>query len=123
MRFPNGALGTLSATTCAFPGYPTEIRLTGTLGTAVLTDSLLNAAFHDGSRLEAGRPSSAGGAGADPMAFDHANHRALIVDFLDAMKTGRSPKISGADALRSHALIDAVLAAARSGGRENVAAL
>jgi hypothetical protein len=39
------------------------------------------------------------------------------------METGRPPKISGADALRSHALIDAVLAAARSGGRENVAAL
>jgi UDP-N-acetyl-2-amino-2-deoxyglucuronate dehydrogenase len=120
LRFPNGALGTLSATTCAFPGYPTEIRVSGTLGTAVLTDSLLSAAFHDGSRLDAGQPSSAGGAGADPMAFDHANHRALLADFLEAIKERRPPKISGTDALRSHDLIDAILASARSGARHGV---
>ncbi len=121
LRFASGALGGVSATTCAFPGSPTEIRLIGTSGTAVLTDSLLTAALHDGERIETGTPPGMGGAGADPMGFDHANHRAVIADFLDAIDAGRPPKITGREALLSHDLIDAILSASRSGERQAVA--
>ena len=121
MRFPNGALGTLAATTCAYPGYLTEIQVVGERGTAVLSDDVLAVAFHDGTKLETGTNLSAGGAGADPMAFDHGNHRALIADFLDAVEAGRRPKVSGSDALLAHDLIDAILASARSGAPQPVA--
>ena len=35
MRFANGAIGTVSATTCAFPGLPERIELIGEAGVAV----------------------------------------------------------------------------------------
>jgi UDP-N-acetyl-2-amino-2-deoxyglucuronate dehydrogenase len=120
LRYPGGALGTLSATTAAYPGFPTQIEIVGTLGTATLTDSTLAAAFQDGSTVEAGENATPGGAGADPMAFANDNHRALITDFLDAIRDGRAPKSSGRDALLAHDLIDALLAAAAAGSSQPV---
>jgi len=114
MRFENGAIGTLSATTTAYPGSPEEIEIIGTKGTAVLLGANLKASFHDGSVLEAG-DTTAGGVGADPMAFPYESHRALIADFLDAIEHGRSPAASGAQALKAHDLIDAILQSATSG--------
>ena len=121
LRFAGGALGMLDATTSAYPGSPTEIRIVGERGTAMLVGSLLEVALHDGTRFEAGAASSAGGAGADPMAFDHANHRTLIADFLDAVEAGSAPRVTGREALLSHDLIDAILASARTGAVRPVA--
>jgi predicted dehydrogenase len=46
------------------------------------------------------------------MAFSHEAHKALIADFVDAVATGREPRVSGRDALRVHVLIDALLQSA-----------
>jgi predicted dehydrogenase len=45
------------------------------------------------------------------MAFPHDYHRAVIADFLDAIATGREPRVNGEEALRVHRLIDALLEA------------
>src|SRR6185437_13880754 len=37
LRFTNGALGTLNATTASYPGFAERIELAGTRGSAVLT--------------------------------------------------------------------------------------
>ena len=77
MRFENGALGTLDATTAAYPGFPERIEIIGRNGTAVLAGTGLEIAFHDG-RTELVAPiATPGGAGADPMAFPHDWHRSL----------------------------------------------
>ena len=110
IRYANGAIGTVSATTCAFPGFPERIELIGEAGVAILDGTALKVAFHSGEVFEAGDAASGGGTGADPMAFPHAYHQALITDFLDAVRDGRDPKISGEDALRVHHFIDALLA-------------
>lgn len=115
LRWSGGAIGTLTATTCAYPGRPTEIEIVGTDGMAVLSDDALSVALRDGTTIEEGANANAGGAGADPMAFHHAYHQALIADFLDAVAEGRAPKCDGKSALRSHDLIDAVLASAWAG--------
>jgi predicted dehydrogenase len=49
------------------------------------------------------------------MAFPHDYHRALIDDFLDAIGGDREPAVSGAEALKVHELIDALLETARTG--------
>src|SRR3954447_13642759 len=111
IRYANGAIGTISATTCAFPGLPERIELIGEAGVAVLDGTVLKIAFHSGEALEAGdAAASGGGAGADPMAFPHAYHQALISDFLDAIRDGPDPVISGEEALKVHRFIDALLA-------------
>jgi len=114
VRYQNGAIGTIQATTTAYPGFPDRIEIIGTRGTASLTGEALAAHFHDGTSVETGAE-TAGGAGADPMAFSHGLHRALISDFLDAVETGRPPKIGGADALMAHDLIEAILSSSAAG--------
>ena len=49
-----------------------------------------------------------GGTGADPMAFSHAAHRALIADFVAAIRAGRPPRAAGAAALQVQRLIEAI---------------
>lgn len=115
MRFANGALGSISAATCAYPGFPDAIEIIGTKGTARLDGGLLSVALADGTALSIPDQDGTGGAGADPMAFSHQHHRALIADFLDAVQTGRAPMIPGREALKAHYLIEAILASSQTG--------
>ena len=111
--FENGAIGTLNATTCAYPGLPERIELLGTHGTAVLTGDTLKAAFMDGTSVTEGSQNSGSGAGANPMAFGHEMHRALIGNFIDAVRTGAPLRVTGEDALKAHRFIEQILAAGR----------
>jgi predicted dehydrogenase len=122
MRFANGAVGTIDATTAAYPGFPERIELICRQATASLVGTALDIAWHDGTRTTIEADSSAGGTGVDPMAFPHDYHRAVMADFADAIRQNRPPKISGEDALQVHRLIDALIAAGRSPGRVTVAA-
>jgi UDP-N-acetyl-2-amino-2-deoxyglucuronate dehydrogenase len=114
LRFANGAYGALIATTAEYPGFPERIELIGTKGTAILTAGLLTLHYQDGHEARFGEEQGTGG-GADPMAFPHDAHRALLTDFLDAIDQDRSPRVTGREALRVHHFIDAVLRAAAEG--------
>jgi UDP-N-acetyl-2-amino-2-deoxyglucuronate dehydrogenase len=115
VRFASGAFGTIEASTAAYPGHPERIELIGEAGTATLAGTGLQIRRHDGRDLEIAPDPGPGGTGADPMAFPADWHRALWTDFLDALDAGRAPAIDGAQVLRVHRLIDALLA---SGGRD-----
>ncbi len=108
LRFANGALGALMATTAQYPGHPEAIEITGTKGSATLTRGELTLRFLDGREDRHGEPAPTGG-GADPMAFPYGWHQAVIEDFLDAIEEGRPPRVSGRDGLVVHRLIDALL--------------
>ena len=121
VRFANGALGVIEATTSAYPGFPERIEITGGTGTAVLAGTRLDVFHHDGRVTRMAPDMSAGGTGADPMDFPHDYHRAVIGDFLDALDDGREPAIAGAEALRVHRLIDALIEAAATGRAVTIA--
>lgn len=114
VRFQSGAVGSIVATTASFPGSPESITLDCTLATATLRAGWLEVAWRDGSSEETGEPASTG-AGADPMAFPSDWHRELIADFALAIRQNRPPRITGREALRVHALIDAMTRSAREG--------
>jgi UDP-N-acetyl-2-amino-2-deoxyglucuronate dehydrogenase len=109
VRFKNGALGTVHATTSAYPGFPERIELIGTRGTALLEGTSLKMQFTDGSAFETKTEAGGGGTGADPMAFPHDWHRGVLTDFLDSIEHKREPRVSGAEALKVHRFIDALL--------------
>lgn len=118
--FRNGAIGTIDATTVSYPGFPERIELACEKGTAVLEAETLDLFFKDGRHeRHEGAPSKSGGA--DPMAFSHEAHKALITDFLDAVETGRDPLVSGREALKVQGLIEALLRSAASGQAVEVA--
>jgi UDP-N-acetyl-2-amino-2-deoxyglucuronate dehydrogenase len=109
LRFQNGALGVVHATTTAYPGYPERIELIGTLGSALLEGTALRAHFLDGNTVELKTESGGGGTGADPMAFPHDWHRGVLTDFLDAIEKRREPRSSGRETLKVHRLIERIL--------------
>ncbi len=112
IEFANGAVGTIDATTVAYPGFPERIELAGKKGTAVLNAETLDLYFKDGRHVHhEGAVSKSGGA--DPMAFPNDAHKALIVDFLDAIDQGREPMVSGAESLKVLRLIEALLRSAK----------
>ena len=122
VRYQNGALGTIDATTAAYPGNPERIELIGTRGTASLVGTSLAVRLHDGTAIDMAPDASAGGTGADPMAFPHDYHRAVMADFIDAITTGREPRVTGEEALKVHRLIDALIEAGRTGAAVRIAA-
>lgn len=120
IRFPDGAFGSLMATTSFYPGAPERIEVLGTTGTAVLNATGLTISYQDGTAEELGETKGSGG-GADPMAFSHDAHLALHTDFLNAVTDNRAPRVTGRDALRVHHFIDAIVSAAQTGTRVPVA--
>jgi predicted dehydrogenase len=112
VEFADGAIGTIDATTVSYPGFPERIELACEKATAVLNAETLDIVYRDGRHdHHEGAASKSGGA--DPMAFSHEAHKALITDFLDAIDNNREPTVSGREALKVLFLIDALLHSAR----------
>ncbi len=119
-RFANGAIGAIDATTAAYPGFHEEIMITGTRATLALRGGALVAQFHDGQSERVDSDIATGGTGADPMAFPHDWHRAVMADFVDAIREERAPKVTGDEALRVHRLIDALIETGATGAPVDV---
>jgi len=115
VHWRSGAYGVIEATTAAYPGAAERIELIGSRGTATLLGTAFEMRRQDGRNESFAADGSSGGTGADPMAFPHDYHCSVWRDFLDAIGTGREPRVNGEEALRVHRLIDALLASANSG--------
>jgi predicted dehydrogenase len=109
----NGASGTLEATTCAYPGRPRRIELTGSEGTAVVEgDRLIAVDLRNGHRTTAAidaRPENA----ASPAVSDASAHRAVFADFIRAFTGRTAPACDGRDGRRSVQVIEAIYESSR----------
>jgi UDP-N-acetyl-2-amino-2-deoxyglucuronate dehydrogenase len=114
LHYPNGAIGSIDATTAAWPGFPERIALNFTQGSATLEAGELRAELTDGRQVQVG-VRQATGSGANIMAFDHAFHRALLQDFVAAIRNGTEPSVTGRSALQVQRLINAIMASSASG--------
>jgi predicted dehydrogenase len=122
LRFANGALGIIEATTAAFPGYLKRIELHGSAGSAVLEEEdIKHWDFAQKSRSDAAVlrqmavSKSTGGGAADPAAIGHHGHAMLLQDFVDAIRKDRAPAIDGREGRKSVEIILAIYKAAQSG--------
>ena len=122
VRFKNGALGVIEATTSIYPGFLKRIEIHGNAGTAVMEEEDIkswdfakknrrDAAIH---KKMAGSKSSGGGA-ADPSAIGHHGHAMQFRDVVKAINKGTKPAIDGPEGRRSVELILAIYKAAESG--------
>lgn len=116
-KFANGGIGSISATTAAYPGIADAVDIIGTKGMARIEVAKMMAHFHDGTDKTVDDGALGGGVGADPMAFPHQHHRAVIEDFLDAIDGDRDPAVTGREALKVHRLIAAILRSSETGER------
>jgi len=117
LRFGNGALATITATTTADPGFPHRIEIYGTKGgiqiegEAALRWELADPAGAAVEPPELGTAASAG-AGGDPRGIAATGHIAIVRDFIEALRDGRAPHIDGREGRRSLAAVLAVYQAA-----------
>lgn len=108
LELGNGAAGTLMATTAAYPGYPERIEIIGTKGFASLVGGTLRLSLLSG-REEVVEAEGKTGSGASIMDFPHDAHRAVLADFLDAIRDGRQPLVTGDEALATQRLVADIL--------------
>jgi predicted dehydrogenase len=118
LEFASGSVATLEATTCAFPGYPRSLELTGTAGTVVVLGDDVVAADLRAPRpdLVSARERAVAENAASPIVTDVSAHATVIWDFAAAIRTGRPPLCDGRDGTATLAVVEAIYAAARVGG-------
>ena len=119
LRFTGGALGVIYGTTASYPGSFKRFEITGTAGTVVyLEDSFTVWQFKDEKpedeniRQQFGSIKGPGGV-ADPAALTHQNHTRNFQAFLDALEHHQEFIISGLEARKSVALIQAIYQSAQ----------
>jgi predicted dehydrogenase len=117
LRFADGAVATVTATTTAAPGFPHRIEIYGTdggiqiEGEAVGRWELADPAKATVEPPQVGVPAQAG-AGSDPRGIAPTGHVALFRDFIGALRENRAPQVDGAEGRRSLAAVLAVYRAA-----------
>jgi predicted dehydrogenase len=127
LRFANGALGTIEATTASYPGMLKKIEIHGSEGSAIVEEEdikhwkFAKSLAADKKILEQwGVKTSTGGGASDPAAIGHSGHTKLFKDFISAIKKDRSPLIDGHEGRKSVAIIEAIYAAAKSGKTQKI---
>ena len=118
LRFANGSLGTIEASTALWPGWQRRLEICGENGSVVLEDDhLARWEFRDAqpgddairnAKVDAAMRSGAG----SPSAITHHGHQRQIQDLLDALRDNRPTAISGREARNAVAIICALYASA-----------
>ena len=122
LKFENGALGVIEATTTAFPGSLKRIEISGSNGTAILEEEDIKMwefadATDEDERIKkemAGRTETGGGA-ADPSAIGHHGHTQLFEEFVAAVNENRPSSLDGHEGRRSVEVIQAIYESAKTG--------
>lgn len=122
LRFENGALGMIEASTAVYPGYLKRLEIHGSTGSAVMEEEDLikwdfaEEAPEDASIKQqmAQQVSGAGGA-SDPAAIGYHGHTRQFADVLEAIGAGAKPAIDGAEGRRAVEIILAIYQAAETG--------
>ncbi|MGC3970844.1 MAG: Gfo/Idh/MocA family oxidoreductase [Pirellulales bacterium] len=122
LKFANGALGVIEATTAAYPGYLKKIEIHGSEGSAFMEEEDIkkwdfkNPDKRDRMILEAMNTSkSTGGGAGDPTAIGHHGHARQFEDLLNAVKKNTAPSVDGREGRRSVEIILAIYKSAESG--------
>lgn len=96
IEFESGAIGTLTATTCAYPGFATTLDVYGTLGSVkIANNELVRAEFTNGEKYSSEDIAAPAAGAGDPRAISHYGHTSQFRDFLAAIHEGRDPWITG----------------------------
>jgi UDP-N-acetyl-2-amino-2-deoxyglucuronate dehydrogenase len=116
-RFANGALGTLEATTAAWPGWARRIEICGELGSAAIEDErVVRWEFRDATAADAELIASrAHTATANTPIIGFDGHREQIADMVHALRTGAPLQVDGRQARNAVELVCALYESAESG--------
>jgi len=106
LRYGDGMVGTIIASTACKPGFPARLEIHAEKGTVVLENDAITVWEVDGME----NPSTTGdtkihSGAASAAVSDTAGHEAIIADFVQAVREDRDPLVPGEDARRATDLI------------------
>ncbi len=122
LKFANGALGVIEATTTAYPGCLKRIEISGSHGTAILEEEDIKQwTFAEETpedeairKRMAGKTETGGGA-ADPSAIGHHGHTMLFEEVVASITENRPSMLDGHEGRRSVEVIRAIYESAKTG--------
>lgn len=120
LKYANGAMGVIEASTACKPGAAMRIEICGDKGSAVLEDDrIIRWDFEDerpqDEQIRTMKSGAIAGASSDPRAIGFEGHRILIEDLVAAIRNKRQPMIPGPEARNAVRLILAAYESARQG--------
>jgi len=99
LTFKNGAHGIIEATTCCYPGMGMKTEVYGTKGSAIFEGNSVVSFEVRGKKIELGEQERAKtDPRSDPLAVGLEGHMAQMVDFVNCIREGTQPLVSGRDA-------------------------
>ena len=109
LNFQNGAIGTITAGTALYPGYPERIEIYGEKGSILMEGGSIKAwNIKDASSPKIAESEKSGSGAADPTAIGHQNHKKVIANMIEAIQNDRPPMVDGAEARKAVAVITAI---------------
>jgi UDP-N-acetyl-2-amino-2-deoxyglucuronate dehydrogenase len=117
LEFASGAVGTLEATTAAFPGYDRRVEITGSLGTVILERDQILSADLVTAVSDPGNPEQKDDnkSASSPVVSDIRGHSAVIEDFVRTIETGTRPVCTGLEGRASVAVVRAIYESSQTG--------
>jgi predicted dehydrogenase len=122
LRFANGALGVIQATTSIYPGLPKTIAVHGDKGSVVIEqEDVLRWDFNPETEADKAvqarfaQKVGASGGSSNPAAISHAGHAAQLTDFAAAIRETREPLVDGREGRKAVEVILGIYQAASSG--------
>ncbi len=109
VNFKSGAIGTVTAGTSLYPGYPERLEIYGTEGSAILEAGKLTAWNIRGKESPIAKTELYAASGSsDPNAIGFELHAAQWRDFLNSIESGNQPEVNGPKSRKSLELIRAI---------------
>jgi UDP-N-acetyl-2-amino-2-deoxyglucuronate dehydrogenase len=122
LRFRNGAIGTIEASTALYPGFPARLEIFGTRGGVAFEPGGAIGKFPragvtllDDIEEESDDPNVKSHGAADPLDVKDEGHMLQISDFLESIEDNRKPLITAEEALYAVDVICAIYESARTG--------
>lgn len=126
LRFANGALGAIEASTALYPGTPRRLEICGEHGSVTLDDDrIVRWEFREeregDEAIRASRDAGALGSGASaPNAISFTGHQRQFQDLVNALRGGGQLAIDGREARKAVAIVRALYTSAARGGAPTV---
>lgn len=106
LNFNNGAMGTITAGTALYPGYPERLEIYGEKGSILMEGGkIVQWNVLGTSKPESLQKSDNSSGASDPTSIGHANHKTVIQDMISAIKENRSPMVDGTEARKAVEII------------------
>jgi predicted dehydrogenase len=122
LRFANGALGIIEATTSVHPGLPKTIAIHGDRGSVVIEqDDVLRweltpeTAEDRAIKERFAQKTGVSGGSSNPASISHIGHARQLADFVRAIQTNTAPLVDGREGRKAVAAIEAIYQSAVSG--------